>query len=65
MMESRQFLVRVTSPPPESGEGEDEGLLLQSKRRAKVLEYWWSLSRCKGGEFAGSYMVDAVIPTQM
>mmetsp|Transcript_20171 Transcript_20171/g.29942 ORF Transcript_20171/g.29942 Transcript_20171/m.29942 type:complete len:143 (-) Transcript_20171:220-648(-) len=28
----------------------------------RVVEYWWSLSRCSGGEFDGVYMVDAVIP---
>lgn len=49
MAESRQYLVRVTP-----GEAHGDGRV--------VAEYWWSLSRCRGGEFDGSYMVDAVIP---
>ncbi|KAL3931379.1 MAG: hypothetical protein SGARI_004222 [Bacillariaceae sp.] len=48
MAKSRQFLVRIV-PSNESG---------------RVVEYWWSLSRCNAGEFRGSYMVDAVIPNQ-
>lgn len=48
MAESKQYLVRVTPKEyPVNG---------------KIVEYWWSLSRCQGGEFVGSYMVDAVIP---
>ncbi len=31
---------------------------------SKIVEYWWSLSRCKMGPHAGCYMVDAVIPNQ-
>jgi hypothetical protein len=48
MSESKQYLVRVTPK--------------EYPNKGKVVEFWWSLSRCKGGEFAGSYMVDAVIP---
>jgi hypothetical protein len=48
MAESRQYLVRVTPKEyPANG---------------RVVEYWWSLSRCQGGDDVGSYMVDAVIP---
>jgi hypothetical protein len=50
MAQSQQFLVRIVP-----GDYEKSG---------RVLEYWWSLSRCNGGEFSGSYMVDAVIPNQ-
>lgn len=32
--------------------------------KSKIVEYWWSLSRCKMGPHAGCYMVDAVIPNQ-
>eukprot|EP00531_Pseudo-nitzschia_arenysensis_P011605 CAMPEP_0116141792 /NCGR_PEP_ID=MMETSP0329-20121206/14565_1 /TAXON_ID=697910 /ORGANISM="Pseudo-nitzschia arenysensis, Strain B593" /LENGTH=205 /DNA_ID=CAMNT_0003636987 /DNA_START=21 /DNA_END=638 /DNA_ORIENTATION=- len=47
-------------------EEEDESLSSQTAaEQKKVLEYWWSLSRCKTGEYSGSYMVDAVIPNQM
>ena len=47
---SQQFLVRIVP-----GDYEESG---------RILEYWWSLSRCTGGEYNGSYMVDAVIPNQ-
>lgn len=47
MAASKQYLVRVF--PSERGE-------------SKVMEYWWSLSRCKTGPYVGCYMVDAVIP---
>lgn len=50
MAQSQQFLVRIVP-----GDYEESG---------RVLEYWWSLSRCNSGEFSGSYMVDAVIPNQ-
>jgi len=43
---SKQFLVRV----------------LPADDPMKVVEYWWSLSRCNVGPYAGCYMVDAVIP---
>jgi hypothetical protein len=33
-------------------------------KESKIMEYWWSLSRCKIGPHAGCYMVDAVIPNQ-
>lgn len=78
---SRQYLVRVISPPPPSSppssldfdmdldlDDEDDGeedLPSKEPKREKILEYWWSLSRCTSGEFTGSYMVDAVIPNQM
>jgi hypothetical protein len=73
MAGSRQFLVRVSSSPSASTssldldpddveEGEDES---KDERRGKILEYWWSLSRCKSGEFTGSYMVDFVLPNDM
>ena len=79
MAESRQFLVRVissldtASSSPldlnrddiDDDDEEAESDLRQSAPQKKVLEYWWSLSRCKTGEFSGSYMVDAVIPNQM
>ena len=79
MAESRQFLVRVissldtaSSSPLDLNQDdidyddeEGESGLRQSAPQKKVLEYWWSLSRCKTGEFSGSYMVDAVIPDQM
>ena len=59
---SRQFLVRVKWTPPSESDDDEAGE--SSPRSDKVREYWWSLSRSKTGEFAGSYMVDAVIPTQ-
>lgn len=59
---SRQFLVRVKWTPPSDSDDDEAGE--SSPRSDKVREYWWSLSRSKTGEFAGSYMVDAVIPTQ-
>ena len=80
MAESLQFLVRVTSSldtassspldlNQDDGNDDDdderESGLRESVARKKVLEYWWSLSRSTTGEFAGSYMVDAVIPNQM
>ena len=77
MAESRQYLVRVTSSldtassspldfnRDDNDEEEGESGLRESVAQKKVLEYWWSLSRCKTGEFSGSYMVDAVIPNQM
>ena len=80
MAESRQYLVRVTSlstsgqKPSSSAldsdldgddDDDDETSLSKDVGRNKILEYWWSLSRCKSGEFTGSYMVDAVIPNQM
>ena len=74
MAASRQFLVRVMSSPSSSStssldldpdeEGEDE-CRSKDARRGKILEYWWSLSRCKSGEFTGSYMVDFVLPNEM
>ena len=65
-----------TQSPVESEDDEDEDYDLygsmdtrgsgdSSNQREKILEFWWSLSRCKSGEFTGSYMVDAVIPNQM
>jgi len=76
MAGSRQFLVRVTSSSSastsssslnlDSEEGEeDEWRSKGPKRGKKILEYWWSLSRCKSGEFTGSYMVDFVLPNDM
>jgi len=71
---SCQFLVRVISTSTSTSssldldldeEGEDELLSSQDTRAEKVMEYWWSLSRCRSGEFTGSYMVDAVIPNRM
>ncbi|KAG7337095.1 protein of unknown function DUF4864 containing protein [Nitzschia inconspicua] len=47
---SQQFLVRIV--PQDYAES------------GRIVEYWWSLSRCRGGEYEGSYMVDAVIPNQ-
>ena len=78
MAESLQYLVRVTSSldtassspldlNQDNNDEDDEGEsgVRESVAQKKVLEYWWSLSRCKTGEFSGSYMVDAVIPNQM
>ena len=79
MAESRQFLVRVTSSSASASASssdleleldDDDDDELPSPRDAKrdcgkVMEYWWSLSRCKSGEFTGSYMVDAVIPNRL
>lgn len=48
--DSMQYLVRVV--PSDNSEN-------SSKR---VVEYWWSLSRCNAGPQAGCYLVDAVIP---
>jgi len=48
---SKQYLVRVFP---------DDSIPTSSAK--KVVEYWWSLSRCKTGPNAGCYMVDAVIP---
>jgi hypothetical protein len=53
MVASKQYLVRVV--PSESLEN-------PSKR---VVEYWWSLSRCNAGPHAGCYLVDAVIPNSL
>jgi Domain of unknown function (DUF4864) len=50
MAASQQFLVRIVPRDYEES--------------GRIVEYWWSLSRCNGGEYAGSYMVDAVIPNQ-
>jgi hypothetical protein len=50
MANSQQYLVRIV-PQEYSTTG-------------KIVEYWWSLSRCQTGEYNGSYMVDAVIPNQ-
>jgi hypothetical protein len=49
MFDSKQFLVRVVSPE-------------SSDKSSKVVEYWWSLSRCNKGPQAGCFLVDAVIP---
>ena len=77
MAESLQFLVRVTSSldtassspldlnQDDNDDEEGEPGVRESATQKKVLEYWWSLSRCRTGEFTGSYMVDAVIPNQM
>mmetsp|Transcript_20621 Transcript_20621/g.51267 ORF Transcript_20621/g.51267 Transcript_20621/m.51267 type:complete len:196 (-) Transcript_20621:504-1091(-) len=78
MAESCQYLVRVTSslasapssPLDVEVDGEDDveeedDSISQTAEQKKILEYWWSLSRCKSGEYTGSYMVDAVIPNQM
>lgn len=77
MAESLQFLVRVTSSSDtassspldlnqdNNNDEEGESGVQESAAQKKVLEYWWSLSRCRTGEFTGSYMVDAVIPNQM
>jgi hypothetical protein len=48
MASSQQYLVRIVPK-----DFEESG---------RICEYWWSLSRCIEGEYAGSYMVDAVIP---
>jgi len=61
---SYQFLVRVI-PSSFSLENGKEESFSRKKSRRKVVEYWWSLSRCNNGEFAGSYMVDAVIPNKL
>jgi hypothetical protein len=50
MASSQQFLVKIV---PKNYE-----------KSGRIFEYWWSLSRCMEGEYAGSYMVDAVIPNQ-
>lgn len=50
---SKQYFVRVFP-----AEDKDE------KSSKKVVEYWWSLSRCTTGPHTGCYMVDAVIPNQ-
>jgi len=47
MAASQQFLVRVVPKDfPSKG----------------IVEYWWSLSRCRTGPNAGCFLVDAVIP---
>ena len=28
----------------------------------QTFDYWWSMSKCQGGEYDGSFMVDAVFP---
>ena len=48
MAASMQYLVRVVPQ--------------ESRSSTSVVEYWWSLSRCKSGPHQGCYMVDAVIP---
>jgi Domain of unknown function (DUF4864) len=50
MASSRQFLVRI--------------LPRDYEKTGRIVEYWWSLSRCMEGEYAGSFMVDAVIRNQ-
>jgi hypothetical protein len=50
---SKQYLVRVLA---------DDDTNPSSK---KIKEYWWSLSRCRTGTYAGCYMVDAVIPNML
>mmetsp|Transcript_35519 Transcript_35519/g.52146 ORF Transcript_35519/g.52146 Transcript_35519/m.52146 type:complete len:174 (-) Transcript_35519:207-728(-) len=63
MSMSQKFLVRVISSPLTSEDGEEESYSRgRSSRGGRVIEYWWCLSRCYKGEFAGSFMVDAVIP---
>jgi len=52
--------------------GDDDSLLsLSSGSRGddddddgleQTYDYWWSMSKCQGGEFDGSFMVDAVFP---
>jgi len=64
MAGSQQFLVRVISSPL-ALEEEEEDSYSRKAIGGKIIEYWWSLSRCNTGEFAGSYMVDAVIPNQL
>ena len=49
---SMQFLVRVLPADDPTS----------TSSYSSVVEYWWSLSRCKVGPYAGCYMVDAVIP---
>lgn len=49
MAASKQYLVRVV-PTVEAG------------KPTRIVEYWWSLSRCKSGPHKDCYMVDAVIP---
>lgn len=53
MAASKQYLVRVI-PTNINNDG--------NAKISKVVEYWWSLSRCPNGPNAGCYMVDAVIP---
>ena len=33
--------------------------------KKSIVEYWWSLSRCRSGPSEGCYMVDAVIPNNL
>mmetsp|Transcript_646 Transcript_646/g.1432 ORF Transcript_646/g.1432 Transcript_646/m.1432 type:complete len:184 (+) Transcript_646:156-707(+) len=61
---SHQFLVRVITSSSIFEEDKDRSYP-QDTNGGKVVEYWWSLSRCNKGEFTGSYMVDAVIPNQI
>lgn len=65
MAASQQFLVRVISPSLTLEEEGEEDSCSRKAIGGKIIEYWWSLSRCNKGEFAGSYMVDAVIPNQL
>jgi hypothetical protein len=58
MFASKQYLVRVVF------HNNDDDNNNNNARNSKIVEYWWSLSRCKIGRYAGCYMVDAVIPNQ-
>jgi hypothetical protein len=48
MADSKQYLVRVIPK--------------EFPAKGTIVEFWWSLSRCKTGPHLGCYMVDAVIP---
>lgn len=52
MVQSKQYLVRVVPKNYQQGD----------TKNGQIYDYWWSLSRCRGGPYDGSYMVDAVFP---
>jgi hypothetical protein len=59
-----ELLLTVQSSPNKSWQGLVRVLSSSPSATSSnvVVEYWWSLSRCKTGPFPGCYMVDAVIP---
>ena len=42
--------------------GDNISSKMKKEKNAKVVEYWWLLSRCTSGPFKSCYMVDSVLP---
>jgi hypothetical protein len=69
IMQSKQYLVRIITTPSRSKQeptsNDMGGLGPKNDRRQQMMsvyDYWWSMSRCQGGDDDGSFMVDAVLP---